>query len=97
MFGKSDNVINNSYGYENEELLSELELSNLIKIATNPVLSAYLNDKDIENIKVILAVVAKDKIARTMNRITDSAAKYEEIKPIKYLEEVRKERANKNR
>ena len=51
-------------GFGDKELISELELSNLINIVTNPTLGVQLDGEYLKKLRFILQKVAEEKIDR---------------------------------
>ena len=62
MFDRFDQGSQNGFG--NKELISELELTNLINIATNPKLGVQLDEEYLKNLRFILQKIAEEKIDR---------------------------------
>ena len=75
MLGKADSYVGNNVGFTDENLISELELSNLIAIATNPQLGVELDEEHLKKLKIILKRVAEEKIDRTL-RVIGQQDKY---------------------
>ena len=69
MLGKADSYVGNNVGFTDENLISELELSNLIAIATNPQLGVELDEEYLKKLRIILKRVAQEKIDRTLRVI----------------------------
>ncbi len=63
MFGNYDKI-DPHYGTDDKQLVSELELSNLIAIATNPTLGVQLDEEYLKKLRFILQKVAEEKIDR---------------------------------
>ena len=63
MFGNFDKI-DPHYGSDDKHLISELELSNLIAIATNPTLGVQLDGEYLKKLRFILQKVAEEKIDR---------------------------------
>ena len=66
-------------GFKNEALISELELTNLIAIATNPTLGVQLDEEYLKKLRFILQKVAEEKIDRMTRQFKvdeDHEAKY---------------------
>ncbi len=68
MLGRNDRVETHNLGYNDTEIISELELTNLITIATNKDLGVELSEEYLEKLKFILKKVAEEKIDRTMRQ-----------------------------
>ena len=74
MLGKADSYVGSNIGISDENLISELELSNLIAIATNPQLGVELDEEYLKKLRVILKRVAEEKIDRTLRVIEQQAS-----------------------
>lgn len=74
MLGKADSYEGNNVGFTDENLISELELSNLIAIATNPQLGVELDEEYLKKLRIILKRVAEEKIDRTLRVIEQQAS-----------------------
>ncbi len=59
MFGRSDSVINHSYGYENKILLDQLDFSEARKIIESPKVGKYVTEQDKEEFAINSAVLVK--------------------------------------
>ena len=78
MLGRNDDCWEN---FNDKELVSELEIFNLLTIATNDRLNSAISNEDYKKLKDILSFYAKEKIDRMAYQISEFKKSEENSKP----------------
>jgi hypothetical protein len=69
MLGKNDYVQQHNLGYSDKEMINELELTNLLTIATNPAFEGCLSQEYMKKLKRVVTRLAEEKIDRTLREM----------------------------